>query len=216
MGENKHYAVLTGDIIKSSKLSAEQLERVRETLLDGVAALRGWKRGLVKGNLSFFRGDSWQLLLTDPAYALRAVVYLRARLIASKFADSRIGVGIGRVDRISVKNITQSTGQAFSLSGEQLDAMKVPFRLAFVASESCGEAATLIPIVASLCDALISEWTPRQAEVVGFAVNPGSPTHEAIARALDPEVSRVAVTKSLNAAHWQVIQRAIEEFEQCL
>ena len=216
MTEETPYAVLSGDLIKSSRLSTEELETVRQTLRDAVDSAKKWKRGLVKGSLSFFRGDSWQLLLTDPALALRVAVFIRARLIAGGLADSRIAAGVGKVKSLSPRNITQSTGEAFTLSGETLDAMKDPARLAFAIGKSQGRETRLVPLVASLCDALISEWTQQQATVVALAVHPDAPTQEAIARALDPSVSQVAVSKSLTAAHWSALRQAIKELEQCL
>jgi hypothetical protein len=207
------FSVLTGDIIKSSRLSADELETVHQTLRDAVEALKSWKRGLVKGRLSLFRGDSWQLLLSDPAFALRVAVYLRACLIAGGLADTRVAVGVGSVENLNTRDVTRSTGEAFSLSGSALDAMKDPARLALAVADAPARPAGLIAVIGQLVDALISEWTQRQAEIVSHAVHPDEPIHEDIAAALVPPVSRVAVTRSLNGAHWQAIREAIRVLE---
>ena len=96
MTQLKYCAVLTGDIIRSSRLRRGQLESVRLSLTGAVDVVRGWKRGLVKGKLEFFRGDTWQLLLADPAMALRAGILLRAALLSGGLADSRIAIGLGK------------------------------------------------------------------------------------------------------------------------
>ena len=92
------------------------------TGLDDVAG-SGWKRSLVKGKPEFFRGDAWQLLLTDPAMAMRVGILLRASLLAGGLADSRIAIGLGEVEQISSERVSLSTGQAFILAGKALDNM---------------------------------------------------------------------------------------------
>ena len=89
MAQLKYYAVLTGDIIGSSRLRSHQLESVRSALTRAMGAVRRWKRGLVKGRTEFFRGDGWQVVLTDPAMAMRVAIFLRASLLAGGVADSR-------------------------------------------------------------------------------------------------------------------------------
>lgn len=207
------FAVLTGDIIQSSRLSANELEGVRESLRDTVRQIKSWKRGLVKGQLSLFRGDSWQLLLADPAYALRAAVYLRARMIAAGLADTRVAVGIGSVDHLHSRDVTRSTGEAFSLSGSALDDMKDPARLALAVADGLSRPAGLVAVVGQLCDALISEWTQRQAEMVSHAIDPKGLIQEEIARAVEPAISRQQVSKALIGAHWPAIREAITEWE---
>ena len=43
------YAVLTGDIVKSRKLSPEQLQTVRDVIQEAVRIVDGWKPGLIVG-----------------------------------------------------------------------------------------------------------------------------------------------------------------------
>ena len=56
----------------------------------------GRGRRPVSAAFSSFRGDGWQCLGPDPAFALRAALFLRARLGAlGRSFDTRISVGIG-------------------------------------------------------------------------------------------------------------------------
>jgi hypothetical protein len=48
------YAVLTGEIVKSSRLRPNQLESLRASLIRAVEVVRGGRRGLVKGKPCFF------------------------------------------------------------------------------------------------------------------------------------------------------------------
>ena len=62
MTQSKYYAVLTGDIIHSSRLRPTQLELVRSSLIGSVNKVRRWKRGLVNGKPEFFRAKSKRFL----------------------------------------------------------------------------------------------------------------------------------------------------------
>lgn len=214
MNQQNYFAVLTGDIVKSSRLSTSNLEAVRSAVFEAVDVAKGWKRGLIKGKPEFFRGDAWQLLLKDPAMALRVAVFVRAALRAQGVADSRISIGLGEVESISRSRVSLSTGEGFSLSGHGLDSMTQYSRMTVVIPQSAGPLAGWLPVVAHLCDSLIGGWTQRQAEIVCVAVDPQEPTHEEIAEGLNPAVSKQSVTKSLNGANWHAVREAIHQFEK--
>jgi hypothetical protein len=108
-------AVLTGDLSNSTKLSPAELQTVTAYLLTTIQKLKGWKPRLVLSRAEFFRGDSWQLLLADPAYALRVAVIIRAALIAQGNVYTRIAIGIGRVGSVSPSRVSLSVGQAFNI-----------------------------------------------------------------------------------------------------
>lgn len=207
-------AVLTGDVIDSTALSSKALEHVRETFMEAVGEIKTWRRGLVIGNAEFFRGDAWQLALSDPALALRASVYLRAELRAYSEADSRISIGIGHAKKINQKRISLSTGVAFELSGRRLDEMTVYSDLTISATPKSGTVADWLPVVAGLCDALIRQWTPRQSEIVSIACFPPDQRHEDIAAQLSPAAARQTVSRALDGAQWRAISDAIDQFER--
>ncbi|MCC7568801.1 MAG: hypothetical protein KO463_04210 [Candidatus Methanofastidiosa archaeon] len=207
----KRYAVLTGDIVGSRKLSAEQLDAVR-TRLDWCAGrLNRLTANLVHGRVDVFRGDAWQMLLTEPARALRAAFYARAALLAFEDCQTRIGIGIGPVDRIAEDRISQSMGEAFVLSGRALDEMKPGRKLAIELPEGFGDASNWLGVLLRLCDALAGHWKPRQAEAVLGALE--GLTQAQIAERLDPPVSQQAVAKALSGGDWSAIEAALERFE---
>jgi hypothetical protein len=212
MTQFKYYAVLTGDIIKSRRLPPVQLESVRSSLMSAVDTARGWKRGLVKGKPEFFRGDAWQLLLTDPAMAMR--VLLRASLLAGGLADSRIAIGLGEVEMIVSRRVSLSTGQAFILAGKALDNMTRYSSMTIAVPKSVGPLSDWLPVVGHLCDSLIGQWTRRQAEIVCAAIDPKEPDYAEIGQSLMPAVSKQAVAKGLGGASWYVIREAVRLFEE--
>lgn len=101
-------AVLTGDLVGSSRLTPASLEGARDAFATAATEIETWRAKLVGAPADFFRGDSWQMLLTQPGFALRAALYIRASLKAGDPEwDTRIAIGYGEVvvhpdrDRVS-------------------------------------------------------------------------------------------------------------------
>ena len=215
MGEGNYFAVLTGDLVKSSRLSEDHLSAARRALLAAVDEVKRWGKGLVRSKPDFFRGDAWQTVLADPRWSLRAALFLRARLKSQERVDTRVAIGIGRVQTVSPTRASLSSGEAFRLSGESLDQLAGKTRLAIsLAGTVAGDSRRWLPVVFSFCDAIASQWKPRQSEIVAWALLPDPLTYEGIAASLTIPVSKQAVAKSLAGARWQAIKLALDEFER--
>ncbi|MBU6297964.1 MAG: hypothetical protein KGJ79_08545 [Alphaproteobacteria bacterium] len=216
MKKSVPYAVLTGDLIKSAKLSSSELQAARKTLSRAVARLRKWKTPAVCGELDFFRGDAWQLLANDAALGLRIALFLRASMIASGTGDTRIAIGIGAIETIDKRRASLSGGEAFSLSGRALDDMTVYEHVTVALRKDAEPLATWVSVAAQLCGVLVDHWSPRQAEMICDAITPrrSAATYDAIAKRLDQPVSKQAVTKALSHAGWRQVRGAIEMFER--
>ncbi|MGF1543602.1 MAG: hypothetical protein ACFB00_03715 [Parvularculaceae bacterium] len=130
------------------------------------------------------------------------------------FSDTRIGVGVGPVERISKKNLSLSTGEAFTLSGRALDAMTNTLLAVAVdepLAQKLGPLTPWLSVIGGLSGELASSWTASQADTVALAAHPSAPTHEVIAEKLG--VSRQSVSKTLDSAHWRALESAIDAFE---
>lgn len=211
------YAVLTGDLVRSSALDRKQLDAVRQNLFTAAGAINqaDWAGGkLLRGEPEFFRGDAWQMLLSDPRWALRAAIYLRAVLRAQDLADTRIAIGIGSVDSVSRTRVSLSRGQAFTLSGHALDEMSFRFRMSINVPEELKPAGGWLSAVLALCDCLIGRWQTRQAQVAGLMSLHKSASHADIGRMIKPRsISQQAVSKALGAAGWPGLEQAMDQFE---
>lgn len=196
----QQYAVLTGDIVKSRKLTPEQLEAVRRRIEWCVSVIGGRWEGAVVGKADFFRGDGWQILLARPELALRAGLMLRTSLIAFEDADSRVAIGIGPVEQINEDRISKSMGRVFELSGQALDDLKTNQRFDLLADRPNDDSGRLLRAAVHLCDALVRRLSPRQAEAVFWAVQ--GYKHDQIAGKMEPPVDRSMVTKNLSVAGW--------------
>lgn len=208
------FAVLTGDIIKSTNLSAEQLDQTRAVIRKGVRQFREKSRRAVSGLPEFFRGDAWQLLLKEPGSALRVALYIRALLSAETDVQTRISIGIGGVDVINRKRTSLSMGEAFTLSGHGLDMITGYFDLTGALPDRAGPLASWFPAILCLCSGLVRPWTRRQAEIISLALLLDNPTHERIAGLLHPTVAKQTVTESLAGSGWRPLQEAILAFEE--
>ena len=204
---------MTGDIIDSTRLSQAGLERVRQLLQQAAEAFCASYGGTVEARLDFYRGDAWQLLLTEQRLALRLSLYLRARLRAELEADTRVAVGLGTVEAIDRDRLSRSTGEAFTLSGRALDAMTGYFDMTAALPPRAGVLGDWLPAVFHLCSDMVRGWTRRQAEISAVALLMPDATHEQIAGTLRPKVTKQTVTASLSGANWRALQEALTTFE---
>jgi hypothetical protein len=208
------FAVLTGDIIGSTGPASPPMEQTRALTALAAERLKGLAPGAAIGAPEFFRGDSWQLLLGDPRWALRAALLIRATLRAELATDTRIAIGLGAVDHIDPARISLSRGEAFVLSGRALDRMTGYFQLTGALPLRAGALALWLPATLHLCSGVIASWTRRQAQVVASALLLAEPTHERIAAALHPPVAKQTVTRALRGADWRALQEPLDAFEK--
>lgn len=216
MEHDKLYAVLTGDLVKSSKLDSDEFQSVKDCLKKAVEKLDGLIKSipqkLVKGEIDFYRGDGWQLLLTQPKYALRACLFLRAYLKAHSKGDTRISVGIGRVDHIDPRQISLSTGKAFEISGKTLDELKTRRQMtAAFPYYMEGKYDNLISVF-ELCDVIIQGWTEKQAEAISWALH--GLNQSQIAEKIDPGIKPQNVGKHLREAGWYALEWVLKRTEE--
>lgn len=203
------FAVLTGDIVGSTKLSSDQMASVRDTLSKCFDVFN-----LVRGNaVEFYRGDSWQVLSREPKWALRLAILAQARLTAKLGVHTRVSIGVGSVTDSNERKISLRTGEAFTLSGGALDNIPSHFWLTGALPERFGIIAMWFPVILHMCNGLMSSWTRRQAELVASMLQLANPTHEAIAASLKPPVTKQSVTGILTSANWRTLSESIKAFE---
>mgnify|MGYP001135876825 CR=1 FL=1 len=209
-------AVLTGDIVDSSGL-----ERVAEqpvsVLLDnaGNRVDQGFQNR-VHGTIDVFRGDSWQMVVNEPAIAIRVGIYFRALLRANYGIDSRISIGFGGVDFLPLKNISTGTGEAFTLSGQGLEACLKPTRmnLSFPPGTQNLVGKGLI-VITQLLDLQLRRWTQGQSQAVAGALL--NLTQAEIAANWQPEpISQQAVSQHLENAGWTQIKNSLLYLERTI
>ncbi len=214
--------VFTGDIVGSSKLTADELaEAIRVLELASYDVARIWGTAGSNGRdsppdrisrFSSFRGDGWQCLGPEPAFALRGALILRARLgTLGRSFDTRISIGVGSGRLTEDPNLNLAAGRAFELSGRGLDDIRHSRRFA-VAWEDPPTTAPLLRAIFSLADEISRNWTPGQARVFAqLLLEKQRPNQEALARTLD--ITQQSVGEHLAGGGDWALQDALDAVE---
>ncbi len=118
-------AILTGDIVDSRSLESPEL-----WLLPLKSLFTSW--GNSPKTWEIFRGDSFQLEISEPRKSLLAALQIKALIKSlgnpdqtkrTSPVDVRLAIGIGEKNYTS-ERITESNGPAFIRSGEQFEILK--------------------------------------------------------------------------------------------
>jgi hypothetical protein len=200
-------AILTGDLIGSTKVAPPALERAMGVLAEAASEVSGWMPG-ADTRFTRFRGDGWQMYLANPGLALRAALMLNAWLrTADVGLATRAAIGIGRIASLGTDSLADARGPAFEASGHALDHMGRTRQLAIE-----GDAITsLHQIIVELLDERATRWTKEQAEATAYYLRPDNPTLTDIAPRLG--ISAQAVNYRLSGAGAPVIRRALKAWE---
>jgi len=210
------YAVVTGDIVESSRFSGAQRDMLNESLRRAFEEIKRFstaKRRLPAFNI--FRGDSFQGLFDKPEEALKAAIFIRAALRHNQPGevendwDARIAVGTGTVDYLP-DNITEGDGEAYQNSGPVLDDLKGHFRAAIKTPNE--EHNKEFRAQCALLDAVIAKWTPNQAEVVGMLIKGMTPKE--ISTELN--ISQPAIHYRMKGAGWFAVEALLERNKQMI
>lgn len=196
-------AILTGDLIASSA-APERAEAAMAILSRAADQLGRWAGQ--DSRFTRFRGDGWQLSLAAPGLALRAALYLSARLAAASALPSRIAIGIGPLAHPGTRDLSDARGAAFEQSGRALDAMPRNRHLALAGAVTDWQSALV-----TLADWHISRWSAEQAEACALALAPDAPSQTALAERLG--ITRQAVAARLSGAGLAAWDPALRAFE---
>lgn len=215
-----YYAVLTGDLVKSAKLDPVNLKMVLQRLQEGQVRFNSTYAHSIVGRMAIFSGDSWQVLISKVNLSFRLTLYFRALVKASEglSGDTRIAVAWGQIDEetLNPDNISESTGQAFTLSGRALADMDRFKHLELVIPEnldhcSHGSLKLLWPSIL-LLDEVSGRWTGKQSEILALALL--GYNQNQIASELN--IAQPTVSNSLNAAGWKRLKEYLDYVENSL
>lgn len=163
------HAVITGDLVASTRLPDDRLDRAMMALQAAAAA---W------GDLHFtrFRGDGWQVLIHPAGRALRVALSLAAALTAADTGlATRLAIGFGRATRVTPGDLSAATGSAFHRSGRALDALPRGHHWGIAAAPGLPNwIAASVP----LAERQAAGWTRGQAAVVAQFLHPDELTQE--------------------------------------
>ena len=189
-------AVITGDLVKSSKLSSTDyttaLDALKSTFADANAEL--------SAAAEIFRGDSFQLRLDEPECSLRYALLLRLSLfsIANCKVTMAIGLGESLVNNAQPGN---SLGEAYELSGRGLDASQSGSMTLHTNDVNLRDTLSL---PTRMLDFMLSSITRKQAGMLYDYIRYKFPEHQKIADLAG--TSRQNVSKQLSRAGADLIK----------
>lgn len=200
----KPQAVITGDIINFTKLPGDQ----RKTLIeDTEGLLKNWISK--KANAEIFRGDSYQVLFEDILSAITKSIQLICWF--KKHSDdekkihlsTRISIGIGEVSYHG-KNVLNSDGEAFHLSGRNFDTMRKDEYISIHTNDP--QKNTTIEIILNFVNKYLGNWNKGQAEVIFWQLE--GKNQQEIAKILS--ISQPSVNSRLKTAGWKELEPTIK------
>lgn len=173
MMKNMIKGVITGDIVGSTNIKTEY----RANLLNCLNTMKEELQCVSPFSMELFRGDSFQLLVEDPAAALKVAILLRAGLIhqtpdrENGMWDARISLGIGEV-QFMADSIVTSDGEAFQYSGRQLDTMN---KTRLAVKTPWNDVDQELEVSTAFVDDIIKRWSGKQAGMIYLSLKADSP-----------------------------------------
>lgn len=200
------YAVLTGDLIGSTRVPAAAQEGSMACLAAMAGRLVGWPEG-VPPRFTRHRGDGWQIV-APATFGLRVALVLAAALRARPdLPATRLAIGLGAATSLGSADLRDARGPAFEASGHALDTME---RQRLLALSGTG-VTPLHQAVLRLMDLQLARWTAAQAEIAAEALHPEAPTLADLAarHGITPQ----AVSERMKAGGITALRRALEDCE---
>ncbi len=201
-------AIITGDIVNSTKLTVEG----RDAMLQALQRIPEVLAPVQIVTLEIFRGDGFQIGIGEAREALRCGLAIRALLRAHKkensndVLDARISIGVGTLDYQST-SLSTSDGEAYRLSGRLLDEMHKSRLAIRTPWHGVNEE---LRLSTAFADDIVSGWTQSQSKTMLFSLTTQM-SHLEIGNSLG--ISRQMVDKSLRAAKEELLGKYIRRYE---
>ncbi len=165
-------AVITGDLVASTEHPASSTDVAMHAISTVSIEIAKWS-SRQDTRFTRFRGDGWQVYLEEPKQCLRAALVIAATLRATDIGiATRLAIAIGPADNLGTRDLSDASGEAFQLSGRELDAMPRSARIALT-GRCIGNRDQ---IIARQMFERASRWTAPQAEAMVHYLHPDNPT----------------------------------------
>ncbi len=202
----KLYSVITGDIVKSSKLSLDKHKLLVKVMRSCSKEISKVFPDALRYEPELFRGDSWQLLIKKPELAFSIALFYRAYLKAKMQLDSidaRMAISIGTVDFIES---SFGIGDAYKISGKALD-KKGKRKMKFVSDILPNS--NFIDLIIQNTDFISARWTSKQSKIALLALQNYS--QKTISTKL--YITQQAVSKQIDASGWIIVADNVAYFK---
>ena len=217
-----YYAVVTGDIVRSTRLSREKFRDVQDSITRAGGDLATHLPGRLPFPIELSRGDSWQLFVPDPGDALRMALFVRAFIRAeAERVDTRFSIGVGTVDKLPDRTVGDGRGDAFRLSGERIENKRAP-RMQFAMEHDATQMRAdgwwedrSISTMLAVMDAVVTRWTSAQATAVRGALLNWKQEQIAETWPHGP-ITQQSASQHLDRAGWAGVYEALDYYEDVM
>ena len=214
---SSYHAVVTGDIVRSTRLSKEAFQAVQDAIVRAGEELARHFPGRLPYPVELFRGDSWQMFLPDPGDALRLGLFVRAFVRAEAGrVDTRIAIGVGSVDKMPERSVGDGRGDAFRISGELADVKGGSrMRFAIIHEPAAWWQERSISAVLTVLDGMVSRWTSAQGTAVCGALL-GRKQEQIAEQWPRRPITQQSAGQHLARAGWDGVREAVEYYEDVM
>ena len=180
-------AVLTGDVINSRK--APNIGKVISNLEKALSYYKG-----NQNESEIYRGDSFQMEMTNIEEALTAAIHIKARVKLIKEVDIRIGIGIGKRNH-SDESVRKSYGEAYINSGETFDLLREKKRSLGIKTP-LEEVNTNLELAIKLGAIVMDNWLSSSAKMIVAHYEYGGRTQKELGELLNVTQSTISTRQS--------------------
>lgn len=204
-------AIITGDIVDSTKMVAEE----RNSMLRMLQSLPVLLLPLAKFDLEIFRGDSFQIRVGRSVDSLKVALAIRSHIRSFKFAehnrqwDARLAIGIGTLEYEN-GSLATSDGEAYRASGRGLDSIG---KNRLTIETPWEEVNKELRVSTAFADDIITGWTQSQSRVMFQSLTTGL-SHAEIGDILG--ISRQMVDKALRTGKEDLMNLYLDRFAELI
>lgn len=191
------HQIITGDFVDSHSFSASIRAELKLLLIEYE------KKSSSKFDY-FIRGDGIQILSKENA--LHEALYLKCLFHAKLNIHVRFSIGIGEISHLE-NELSNSVGEAFMLSGQQLDQMKAEKKLIALKTNS-ERINDEWEIHCKVLDYLELRRTQNQSEVVVGLLKDKTQTQ----LAAEIGISQPSVNQRIKSSGWEIIEAILNRY----
>lgn len=185
-------SVITGDIIGSRQQKSEHwVEDLKKILAPF---------GVTPSQWEVYRGDEFQIEISNPEEALLTAILIKARLRAIK-SDARMSIGFGDKTHNASK-ISESNGSAFIHSGELFETLKKQkVTLALRTGDTNFD--EKLNLMLQLALTFMNSWLVQSAEFIALAIENPTLSQEELGQKLG--INQAAVSRRQKRAQFDLV-----------
>ncbi|RTY87840.1 hypothetical protein [Flavobacterium sp. RSP15] len=194
-------SIITGDIINSRKLPSA-------IWIDGLKELLNTK-GKNPSEWEIYRGDEFQIEITNPEEALLTALQIKAYLKTLKL-DARMSIGFGD-KTYSGATISESNGTAFVRSGELFETLK-KLKTTLAINSGTSDLDTEINLMLRLGLTFMDNWLAQSAEFIVVSMANKMLSQEEIGTKLG--INQAAVSRRRKRAQFDLVLELDNHFRK--